>query len=160
MQQDEIKQYISELLNKGVSLSDIQKQLRSEKGVTMTFLDLRLMVSGIENIDWSKHQKEEKSKEPKKVVDSGGGALPHDEDEAMGANDEETADGTTVVEVSRLTRPGTIANGSVKFASGIKANWTVDQYGRLGLDKATGEPTPQDIKEFQVELQKMLSHGR
>ncbi len=159
MQKDEIKRYIAELLNKGVSLSDIQKQLRSEKGVTMTFLDLRLMVSEIENIDWSKLQPEEKPKEPKKV-DPENGVLPDDEDEAIGANDEDAAAGTTVVELSRLTRPGTVANGSVKFASGVKANWTVDQYGRLGIDKATGEPTPQDIKEFQTELQKMLSQGR
>lgn len=158
MQKDEIKQYVAELLNKGVSLSDIQKQLRSEKGVTMTFLDLRLIVSEIENIDWSKQQTE-KPKEPEKVGPEEGG-LPDETDELMGANDESATDGTTVVEVSRLTRPGTIANGSVKFASGIKANWMIDQYGRLGLDKTTGEPTAQDIKEFQTELQKMLSHGR
>ena len=160
MQKDEIKKYIAELLNKGVSLSDIQKQLRSEKGVTMTFLDLRLVVSEIENIDWSKQQTEEKPKEPKKVAPEKD-ALLDEEDERAGASDEgEAGGGTTVVEVSRLTRPGTMANGSVKFASGVKANWTVDQYGRLGLDKATGEPTPQDIKEFQTELQRMLSRGR
>lgn len=159
MQKDEIKKYVAKLLNEGVSLSDIQKQLRSEKGVNMTFLDLRLMVSEIENIDWSKQKTEEKPKEPKKV-DPEKGALLDEEDEFAGTSDEGIAGGTTVVEVSRLTRPGTIANGSVKFASGIKANWMVDQYGRLGLDKATGEPTAQDIKEFQTELQKMLSHGR
>jgi len=160
MQKDELKKYIAELLNKGVSLSDIQKQLHSEKGVTMTFLDLRLMVSEIENIDWSKQQTEEKSEELKKD-DTQNGALMDEEDELMDDNDEDgVGSSTTVVEISKLTRPGTIANGSVKFASGVKANWMIDQLGRLGLDKTTGEPTPQDIKEFQTELQKVLSRGR
>lgn len=159
MQKDEIKKYVAELLNKGVSLSDIQKQLRSEKGVTMTFLDLRLIASEIENIDWSKQQIEKSEKIKKIEPDKG--ALPDEEDELMDGDNENTAaSGTTIVEISKLTRPGTIANGSVKFASGIKANWMIDQFGRLGLDKPTGEPTPQDIKEFQAELQKMLSRGR
>jgi hypothetical protein len=29
--------------------------------------------------------------------------------------------------------------------------------GRLGLDKAEGKPTEQDLKEFQEELQKALT---
>ena len=162
MQKDEIKIYLAEMLSNGVSLSDIQKQLRSEKGVTMTFLDLRLIASEIENVDWSKQEPEEKQKEAKKDEPEKG-ALQDEKDELTGTADQNEAapvGGATVVEVSKLTRPGTIANGSVKFGSGVKANWMIDQYNRLGLDKPTGEPTPQDIKEFQVELQKLLSHGR
>jgi hypothetical protein len=69
---------------------------------------------------------------------------------------EEELIGATVVEVSKLVRPGAALSGSVKFASGVKADWVLDQMGRLGLEKPTGKPTPEDIKEFQVELQKKL----
>lgn len=156
MQKEEIKKLVSTLLNKGISLSDIQKQLQSEYAVKMTFLDLRLIASEIESVDWSKQKSdmaakkaEEKAKEEKKKEENGS----EDAEEDAGG-------GKTVVEVSKLTRPGSVANGSVKFASGAKADWVLDQYGRLGLDKPEGEPTPEDLKEFQTELQKLLSRSR
>lgn len=61
------------------------------------------------------------------------------------------------VEVSKIARQGTALNGNVTFASGVKTDWFVDQSGKLGLENATGKPTPEDIQEFQVELQKILS---
>ncbi|MEI6055057.1 MAG: hypothetical protein WCR55_03280 [Lentisphaerota bacterium] len=156
MQKEEIKSLVATLLNKGISLSDIQKQLQSEHAVRMTFLDLRLIASEIESVDWSKQKSdmnakkaEEKAKEEKKKKETN---LEDVEEDIDG--------GKTVIEVSKLTRPGSVANGSVKFASGAKADWVLDQYGRLGLDKPEGEPTPEDLKEFQTELQKLLSHGR
>lgn len=154
MQKDEIKKYVAELLNEGVSLSEIQKRLQSEKNIKITFLDLRLMVSEIGNIDWSKQQSE---KEPEAEKIKPEKEALTDEKSKTIESDNGDAAARTIVEVSRLTRPGTVANGSVKFASGVKADWMIDQYGRLGLNKSTGEPTPEDVKEFQIELQKMLS---
>jgi hypothetical protein len=65
--------------------------------------------------------------------------------------------GKTTVELSKIARPGTAASGTVKFGSGVTAEWVIDQFGRLGLDKASGKPDEQDIREFQVELQKLFS---
>ncbi len=150
MASNEVKFYIAELLNEGVSLSDIQKKLQSEKNVKMTFLDLRLLAAELEEVDWSKQKadveaenaakkaEEEKKKEAEKTIDNAG---------------------KTVVEVSRLKRPGALASGTVNFASGAKAEWILDQTGRLGLDNQTGEPSQDDIQEFQVELQRILSEG-
>ena len=106
----------------------------------MTFLELRLLASEIENIDWTKNEKEiEQKKEDKE-------------------NSEETeeASGKTVVEINRLARPGIAMHGTVKFASGASADWILDQAGRLGFEKSDGKPTPEDIQEFQEELQKSL----
>ena len=64
-------------------------------------------------------------------------------------------DGETVVEISKLVRPGAAVSGSVKFASGVTAEWFLDQMGRLGLDAVKGgEPTREDIAAFQQALQK------
>ena len=60
------------------------------------------------------------------------------------------------MEINRLTRPGVAMHGSVKFASGASADWILDQTGRLGFEKSEGKPTPEDIQEFQEELQKSL----
>lgn len=156
MQKEEIKKIVASLLNKGISLSDIQKQLQSEHAIKMTFLDLRLMASEIEAIDWSKQKADiaAKKAEEKAKEEAEKKALAVDGESA------EAGDGKTIVEISKLTRPGAVANGSVKFGSGAKADWILDQYGRLGLDKPEGEPTPEDLKEFQAELQKLLSRGR
>ena len=151
MEKKEIKLFVGELLNEGLSLSDIQKKLQSEKKVKMTFLDLRLLASELEEIDWSKQKADiEAAKAEKKA---------EDDKQKEAVKNAENA-GKTIVEISRLKRPGAVANGTVEFASGVKAEWVLDQSGRLGLDKQTGgEPTQEDIQEFQVELQKILSEG-
>jgi len=157
MNRDEIKKTVLESLQKGLSLSEIQKILH-EKGEIISFLDLRLLASELKDLDWKKlggekeaQEKEDaaakKKKEDDELADAQADEIPADKGEWSGA---------TVVEVSKLVRPGTALSGSVKFASGVKADWVLDQMGRLGLEKPTGKPTPEDIKEFQVELQKKL----
>lgn len=149
---DKIKMFIGELLNDGVSLSDIQKRLHDEKGYKVTFLELRLLASELEGIDWSKQRADIEAVEAEKKA----------EEEKAKAKDEATEEekeGKTVVELSKLKRPGAIASGSVKFGSGIKADWVLDQMGRLGLENNDGEPNEQDIQEFQEELQKLLAGG-
>ena len=62
--------------------------------------------------------------------------------------------GKTVVELSKIVRPGMMLSGTVKFASGSTAEWYVDQLGRLGLENLKGEkPTQEDIEAFQIELE-------
>ncbi len=162
MNRDEVKKIVYESLQKGVSLPEIQKILH-DKGEIITFLDLRLMASELENVDWKnlagEKEKEKaaadaaaKKKEEKaarKDEDAGG-----EEDVISGDKGEWT--GGTKIEISKLARHGVALSGSATFASGVKADWFVDQMGRLGLEKATGKPTPEDIQEFQVELQKSL----
>jgi DNA-binding transcriptional MerR regulator len=139
----EMKKFIAGQLNAGVSLNEIQKLIAEKFDKRMTFLDLRLLAAELEGVEWQKQDPEPvKAEEPEK---------------AMAAKD--TA-GKTVVELSKLVRPGAVASGSVKFASGASAEWILDQTGRLGLNNAVGEPTEDDIKDFQKELQKALSKGR
>jgi len=147
MNDNEIKKFIAQQLAKNVNLSDIQKMVNAEFKVKLTFMDIRVLASELDNIDWSVNDPKaiQKAKDEAKKA-----AEKKPEDEA----DAEAKSGT-VIEVSKLIRPGTMASGSVKFASGPTAEWYVDQTGRLGLDKLEGgQPTPEDIKEFQLELQK------
>lgn len=149
MKQDEIKKIVAEKLNGGIGLSEIQKILADEHQVKMTFLELRLLASELENIQW------EKPEEPKEEEE--------DEEEAAPENlvEQSAGNGQTTVEISRLARPGAMMHGSVKFASGPTAEWILDSRGQLGLDKLNGgEPTEDDIKEFQAELQQAISNGR
>jgi len=147
MKQDEIKLLVSEHLNNGQSLSDIQKLLKNDHNIKMTFLDLRLLAAELEEIDWSKQKADIQADKEKKKAE---------EDKIKEKEQEATEVGKTVVKVDKVKRPGSMANGTVKFASGASAEWILDQTGRLALDNQCGEPTPDDVQEFQVELQSIL----
>lgn len=155
MDKNEIKKIVAGMLNKGVSLSDIQDTLRDEHKVNMTFLDLRLLASELESIDWGTTGAEDAAK--KAAEEEAAKAAKVDGEDEL---DEEAKGepGAIQVELSPLQRPGALASGSVKFPSGCSADWILDQRGRLGLDNSKGgKPTPEDIQAFQGELQRLLA---
>ena len=178
MNRDEIKQFIAERVAQGVSLSGIQDEL-NENGVKMTFMELRLIASEIDSSELEKLDKKKAPAQPQVVAGTpeavqpqAEDAFPENEPETPGEAPETAAEdaapaaepaepaaprGPTVVEVSKLAMPGTVMNGSVKFGSGVTADWFLDQMGRLGLDNVVGgKPDKKDIEEFQIELRKKL----
>lgn len=161
-----IKKFIAEMVPQGYSLSKIQDMLK-ERNVNITFMELRLLASEIESGVWAETEAKAEAARKKDAPAPSGAvpeaeaedAFPPEADDGAGlppAGADQTLTGKTTVEVSPIARPGAVASGSVKFGSGVTAEWMLDQYGRLGLDKPTGKPTEQDIKEFQIELQKAL----
>ena len=139
MDKKELKEIVSKLLHDGENLSNVQKILQSEYTYSITFLELRLLASELDDIDWKKGEeiKEKESEEDDKP-------------------EEKDVTGKIIVEISKIQRPGIALSGNVKFASGASADWILDQMGQLGFEKSDGEPTPEDIQEFQQELQKTL----
>ena len=150
-----VKRFVAQKLHEGIKLSDIQNMLAEELDCKMTFLELRLMAAELEDVDWEKFDPTEK-KDPAEEAAASAEApadaadIPEDNGAASAAA------GKTTVELSRLTRPGAMAHGTVNFGSGASAEWLIDEMGRLGLDKVSGEPTENDIAEFQTELRKLF----
>lgn len=142
----EIKKFMAEKIAENVSLSDIQTLVNEKFNIRMTFMDIRILASELE-VDWrSEAEKNPPAEEEKEPADA--------ENNANAAN----APGKTTVELNKIVRPGALASGSVHFASGVYAEWYIDNSGRMGLDKVTGgKPTEQDIEDFQVEMQKIFS---
>ena len=138
---------LAELLANGTSLSEAQNLINTELGLKLTYMEIRILASTLP-VDWKK-------------LDPHPAAPQKPETDAPPAEEAVPAAGKTVVEISKLVRPGTAISGTVQFASGPKADWYVDQTGRLGLENLSGgEPTPEDIQEFQRELQAAISGGR
>jgi len=144
---EERNQFIAACLNEGKSLSDVQKLL-VEKGVNLTYFDLRLLAADL-TVNWTKLDPKVSVK-PKP-------AGP----EATVLDATPAGTGKTEVTVSRLVRPGAAMSGDVTFASGAKAEWFLDPSGRLGLNPAKGssKPTEDDLVAFQEELQAKLGGG-
>jgi hypothetical protein len=127
----------------GVDLNGIQKNLAAECGVHMTYMDVRFLLldHGIE-IATAAAPVEEKKPEP----------APEPESAPQTA-----ADGKLVVTLDELTLPGTLISGKVSFASGTRGGWQIDQLGRFAWNALEGQPTPEELQAFQMELTKLLS---
>lgn len=165
MNSEDIKKFVAGRVAEGISLSKIQDELTAQK-VKITFMELRLIASEIDTEELEKLDKkaEVKKEEPAPAAQPSQDEIPaaSAEPEEMPAEAEVPAEaeaprGPTVVEVSKLAMPGYALNGSVKFGSGVTADWFLDQMGRLALDKVEGgKPNEKDIEEFQLELRKAL----
>ena len=153
----EIKKFMAKKIKEEVSLADIQKLIEEKFKKRMTFLDVRLMASSLDSIDWEKEaEKETAEEEAEKEAEK---EAAEAEKEAGEGDAPVDAAGQCVVELSKLVKPGAVAHGSVKFPSGASGNWVLDQTGRLGMEKSEGEPTEDDLKAFQTELQSMFAQG-
>lgn len=163
MNTNERNALIGKLLGEGLSLSDVQKTLEREHGTKITYMELRLIASDLE-VNWAR---QDKAKAVEKAQEKDISKLPDLPDDAGDEDDLDALDaapaggGRTTVSISKIQRPGAVVSGSVTFKSGVKADWYVDQMGRLGLNPAkdTDQPTPDDIQDFQMELQRMIQSG-
>lgn len=153
----EVKRFMAAKIAEGVNLSDVQKLVNQEFGLKLTYMDVRILASELDNIDWDANdpKAQELAKEKARAEAE---KKRQEEEEGIEPEVEATpGDGRTVVEVSKLVRPGTALSGTVKFASGSTADWYVDSYGRLGIENLQGDkPTESDIMAFQDELKKAL----
>jgi hypothetical protein len=63
------------------------------------------------------------------------------------------------VEVDAIPRPGALVNGSVIFSDGVSLGWQLSSTGQLGLipgDDPDYRPSPEDVQDFQNQLQEVL----
>jgi hypothetical protein len=145
MTNDERKLVVRELLAKGQTLSQIQDFLRNEKNDSITYMELRLLLSEMPD---AKLPEKELLKTP---------VLPPDTKPAAPT----AAGGKLSISVDQVPAPGSMLSGYARFASGAKAHWLLDEMGRLGVEPELGseKPTQKDMQEFSTELRKMLQHG-
>ena len=141
----ELKKIIKSHLDEDLTLNEIHKILADKHAVKMTFMELRLLSSEIEDMDWGKF-------DPKVEKD--------DDDEDESPEEPEILNGTQI-EISKIQRPGAMVSGSVTFISGLKGEWYIDSMGQLGLNMADedAQPTEEDMQDFQMELRRKIQGG-
>ena len=122
----------------GASIADLQKRLKDDFDIAITYMDARFLVLDL-GIVLQDTPKEE--------------AKPADE---VPAKPEPT--GVVTVTMDSLALPGALVSGKVSFSDGETAIWMLDQYGRPGLDADTPgyRPSPEDIVEFQKQLAELV----
>ena len=142
----------------GLRLSEIQNRIAAELGLRLTYMDVRLLVDDLKLVP--------KDTEPPKAAAPtlGSTAIPP----KLGSGSTRTADPSPAapaatngvsLTVDQLARPGAIVSGKVTFSDGNRAEWYLDQTGRLGLvpQQAGYRPPAADVQQFQLALESELS---
>ena len=162
----EQKQKVSEWAEAGATLNELQSRLKSEFGLTMTYMEARLLAMELEVRLKDKTVKAAPVPEAAPVAPVKG---EEEMDEAFDgpgpesfplAEDEEEVPGVATFAMAKdeLVVPGALVSGTVTFSDGMQAKWFLDQTGRLSLKAGhTGYQPPQvDVPKFQQELEKIL----
>ena len=147
---------VGEWIAQGLKLSEIQNRLISELGITMTYMDVRLLVDDLKltpkDIEVTKHA-------PSALTAPAASPQPQTQAAPTAAPSPSAPAGAVSVVVDQLARPGAHVSGKETFNDGKQADWYLDQTGRLGLvPQQTGyRPPAADLQQFQVALEKELS---
>ena len=154
---------VAEWIGQGLKLAEIQNRLISELKVTLTYMEVRMLVDDLKLTP--------KDPEPAKPIEpalpgaimppAAGMPSPADRPGAAAAKPVPPAGGPGRVSlaVDQLTRPGAVVSGKVTFSDGNTAGWQIDQTGRLGLipPQPGYRPPASDVEPFQAALEAELS---
>ena len=144
---EEQRQRMTAWILQGAKLSEIQTRMLSEFGMKLTYMETRFLVDDLKLTP--------KDPEPPKVEKAP--VL-----EAKKPAEKSPADTARVAGVSlsvdQIAQPGAVVSGKVTFSDGQKADWYLDQMGRLGVVPAQQgyKPAAADVQQFQVLLQDEL----
>ncbi|MEM1223573.1 MAG: hypothetical protein AAGH40_12525 [Verrucomicrobiota bacterium] len=135
---------VKSAVKEGQSLADIQRLLREQFDLSMTYMDVRLLVDDLDILFDQPVEASAGDEEPSTV-----------EPEVV----EEGPAGGVAVDVDPLTRPGALVSGNVVFSDGVKLGWQLSSAGQLGLipgDDPEYRPSPEDVQAFQTQLEEVL----
>lgn len=152
---------VAEWIGQGLKLSEIQSRLDSELGLRLTYMEVRLLVDDLKLTP----KDTEKPKTPPSALASPGsgpaGPAAPAQSAVPGPAEEPPPQGGGGVSVSvdHLARPGAVVSGKVTFSDGNRAEWYLDQTGRLGLvpQQPGYRPPAGDVQQFQMALEAELS---
>ena len=158
---DTQKKTVAAWINEGAKLNDIQKRLATEFAITLTYMEVRMLVDDLKVMPKDPTPPPAPPKAPEPVPPQ----MMPDEEAPLAADVPGAAEASTdltggrvTVTVDKLTRPGALVSGGVTFRDGVTAQWHLDQAGRLGLasSQAGYKPAAADVQAFQIELDKEL----
>jgi hypothetical protein len=154
---------VAEWIGQGLKLAEIQNRLISELKVTLTYMEVRMLVDDLKLIpkDPEPAKPAESLKTGAVVPPSAGVPSPAARPGTPGPVPAPPAGGPgrVALSVDQLTRPGAVVSGKVTFSDGNTATWHLDQTGQLGFvpSKPGYRPPASDVESFQMALETELS---
>lgn len=143
---DSQKEAVSSWIAKGKSLADVQRLLREEFSISMTYMDVRFLIDDL-NISMKEEEKDEEE-----AGDEDGTSEKVVEPEVV----EEGVGHGVSVEVDAVTPPGALMSGSATFSDGVTLGWQLLANGQLGLtpgdDNPGYRPSVEDMEDFRIQM--------
>lgn len=155
LQRQAVRGWVAE----GASLSDVQKRLKLEFDIALTFMDARLLVLDLGAMVKDKPEPRKPVPPKPDVNEDDDAALPVEDAAAMPLDAEPAGPSNVKVSLDKIVPAGAMVSGGVVFSDGTKVRWVLDRMGRLGLEGAPPNfrPTPEDVREFQTQLQSLMA---
>jgi hypothetical protein len=147
----------------GANLNEVQSRLKEEFGISLTYLDARLLMLDV-GVRLKDKPRNPEPQAPSEAAPATVAADDTDGQEEASAPEsaEPSGQGAVVsVEADQITMPGAVLSGKVTFSDGQQGNWYFDQTGRLGLANVPPgyRPPPLDIPEFQRQLDGIMQRA-
>ena len=149
---DTQKAAVTQWIQQGRLLADVQRSLREEFEISMTYMDVRFLVDDL-NIEVA-----EEEPEPPELSEVEAGEDAKAEPAEAELVDEGT-NGAVTVDVDAIMRPGSLVSGTVVFSDGVSLGWQLSAAGQLGLipgEDPEYRPSPEDVQSFQSQLEEVL----
>lgn len=153
---------VSSWVAAGDNLSTIQKKLREQFSVALTYMDVRFLVDDL-NLQLKDAPKKVDASDVTKTQPKAApasGEVPPGEDDLADEALPPAGLGGVILDVDSVTLiPGAIASGKVTFSDGVTGKWIIDHQGRPGFTEISQpgyRPTPEDAKSFMNQLEAEL----
>jgi len=149
---------VSEWIGQGLKLADIQNRISAEWGISMTYMDVRLLVDDLKLVPKDAERPKAAPSSltapatPAPAAVAGNAAVPKRAEPAG-------QPAKVSLTVDQITRAGAVVSGRVTFSDGNLADWFIDQTGRLGLSTQTPgyRPSAADVEQLQIAMEAELA---
>jgi hypothetical protein len=152
---DAQKAAITQWIQEGRSLADVQRSLREDFEISITYMDVRFLVDDLDIAVFEEEPEAPALSEAPEV--ESGEDTTNEPTEAELVDD--VSNGAVTVDVDAIPRPGSLVNGTVVFSDGVSLGWQLSAAGQLGLipgDDPEYRPSPEDVQSFQSQLEEVL----
>ena len=157
---EEQRQAVREWTAGGASLSDVQRNLKSEFDISLTYMDVRLLMLeiGAEVKDKPEPKPESRPPAEETYAEEPQGEEPYTEEEDEAMPPPPMGETSVSLTLDAIVVPGAMVSGTAVFTDGEKAKWMIDRYGRFGLEPETEgyRPASADMQAFQMQLKAEL----
>ena len=149
---DTQKSAVTKWIQEGQSLADVQRSLREEFEISMTYMDVRFLVDDLDI------EVAEEEPEPPELseVEAGEDAIAEPAEAELV---DEGTNGAVTIDVDAIMRPGSLVSGTVVFSDGVSLGWQLSAAGQLSLipgEDPEYRPSPEDVQSFQSQLEEVL----
>jgi hypothetical protein len=134
----------------GDGLPDIQRKLREQMDLRVTYLETRFLLEDLKIELLPTPEPEPDKPADDEVLDDG--------DLGEGDGSEGPSGAGVKMTVDQVLRPGALLSGKADFGGGQVVAWWLDQMGRLGMDPSDPafRPSEEQARSFQAELSRIL----